>query len=455
VSAAAGYAFVGSAGRELLRAPLDSGLAGTRDGDALLCLPTPDNAARLRAALPALAPRSPGLASSFGFGDRLGLATPGHVAALRRRRAEIFPVLAQQSVRELDRTGRTFEEVMAAATFGALRTGWLDGYAADADHLKRPGDVAAAVAAGFVVFTLDPSDQLDLQADGLPKDALGQRWAALPWDALRDTPQGLLRRYRNPVELARRVLPAPTEEAVIRAAVKLGAAVALVAELAREVPGGCDVEISLDETPLPTTAFEHVLVATELRRLGVRWTSFAPRFPGAFEKGIDYHGSIDEFAEAARLHAEIADAFGPYKLSLHSGSDKLRLYPVLAEVTNGLLHVKTCGTSYLEGLRVAAATNPGLMRAIWALARTRYDHDRATYELTAEVAHAPGDLPDEDLPALLADDHARRILHVTFGSVLADPELGRGLHDTLTLDGGTGYAAALESHFDAHLAALS
>jgi len=39
---------------------------------------------RAREAMPSLNPIPLGLAPSFGFGDRTGLATPGHVAAMKR-----------------------------------------------------------------------------------------------------------------------------------------------------------------------------------------------------------------------------------------------------------------------------------------------------------------------------------------------------------------------------------
>ena len=56
-----------------------------------------------------------GLAPSFGFGDRLGLATPGHVAAMRRAGAGIEPIFRQQSIREMARTGRNPVGVMRDA----------------------------------------------------------------------------------------------------------------------------------------------------------------------------------------------------------------------------------------------------------------------------------------------------------------------------------------------------
>ena len=86
----------------------------------------------------------------------------------------------------------------------------------------------------------------------------------------------------------------------------------------------------MDETDTPTTHAEHIFVASELRRLGVRWASLAPRFVGRFEKGVDYIGDLAAFDADMRVHAAIARAFGPYKISLHSGSDKFSIYEIAA-----------------------------------------------------------------------------------------------------------------------------
>ena len=56
-----------------------------------------------------------GIEPSFGFGDRTGLATAGHVAAMRRAANGILPIFPQQSIREMTRTGRTAESVMSDA----------------------------------------------------------------------------------------------------------------------------------------------------------------------------------------------------------------------------------------------------------------------------------------------------------------------------------------------------
>src|SRR5437667_6315978 len=106
-----------------------------------------------------------GLAPSFGFGDRLGLATPGHIAACRK--GGLQPIFAQQSVREMTRTQRTPEEVMAAAQRGIQEEGWSGAWGADADHLKTREDVESLATAGFTFFTIDPSMFVQNEADRL------------------------------------------------------------------------------------------------------------------------------------------------------------------------------------------------------------------------------------------------------------------------------------------------
>src|SRR5512136_1775392 len=113
------------------------GEASEQAGRTLLLGPTsPRNAAALRAHLPWLQPHPLGLRTSAGMGDRLGLATPGHVQAVRAVGGQIAPIFAQQSIREMARTGRTPQQVMDDATWGIFQEGWQASVGADADHLK-------------------------------------------------------------------------------------------------------------------------------------------------------------------------------------------------------------------------------------------------------------------------------------------------------------------------------
>lgn len=439
---------------------------GTRSahGDqTLLVGPTnAHNAAALRSVFPWLKPKLLGLQTSAGFGDRLGLATPGHIRALRAVGGSIAPIFAQQSIREMTRTNRSAQEVLDDAMWGVFAEGWRDGYGADADHLKTPADMDRCAAAGFTFYTIDPGEYVDDHSLAAGDQAIKRAFDALPWDSLGDSASDLRRRYLSAsFELETGAL-AFDEATLTQAAVKYGKVVAHVAMMYRHLRqvGGANVEmeISVDETESVTTHAEHLYIANELKRLGVQWVSLAPRYVGRFEKGVDYIGDMTEFEADFALHAEIARKFGPYKMSLHSGSDKFSVYAIAAKQTRGLVHLKTAGTSYLEALRAIAALDPALFRDIYAFARERYDTDRASYHVSAEVRKAPlpNALTDAELPALLDQFDARQILHVTFGSTLiAQDEKGelRFKNRMLALLRAHPdvYASDLERHFVRHL----
>jgi tagaturonate epimerase len=437
-------------------AGLDGQIESAGDGTLMVGPTSAPNAAALRELLPWLSPQPLGLHGSIGLGDRLGLATPGHVRALRAADAGLAPIFAQQSVRELDRSGRTPAEVIDEATWAIFAEGWREPFGADADHLKSTEHADRFLQYDYTLYTIDPGDYVRDEAHSAGRRELEDAVATLPWERLHDTPQGLLRRHtEQPLELSDRAL-VPSAEDVLRAAAKYGEAIAHAAGMfehlsERAERGRFEVEISLDETATATTHVQHAFVAQELQRLGVSWVSLAPRYVGSFEKGIDYIGDVDAFAEDFAVHAQIAEALGPYKLSVHSGSDKFAIYPLLAALPTRRVHLKTSGTSYLEALRVVAVHEPELLRRIYALALSRFAEDRESYHLSIETAGlpAPGDLRDADLPALLRQENARQLLHVTFGSVLMG-ELGQELRERLE-SLPEQYASALEVHLVRHL----
>lgn len=432
---------------------------------------TPERTAELWAAAPALRPVPLGLEPSFGFGDRTGLATPGHVEALRRAGSGIHPIWAQQSIREMARTRRTPEEVMAEACFGALEAGYDGPAGADADHLKTPEDVDRTAAAGFTFFTIDPSDDVDPGADDYPEAELRARFAAV-----RDLTPWVNRYVSSEQALPTGTRIAFTEEACLRAAVKYGRALQRTVSMGRHIAAVMgslgrpfEIELSVDETPQPTTLAEHWIIADQCREHGIPLVSLAPRYVGDFEKGVDFKGDLAAFERSLADHAAIARILGPYKLSLHSGSDKLSIYPAFARETGGMFHVKTAGTSYLEALRVVARHEPGLFRRIAGFARERYDADRATYHVSATLGGVPAPeqvTSDGDLERLYLElwsevpagagftAPGRQILHCTFGSVLNDAGLGPALRDVLLAHPDT-YREVLADHFDRHLRALA
>ena len=411
-----------------------------------------------------------GLRPSFGFGDRLGIATPGHVAAMARSGSGIEPIFPQQSIREMGRTSRSPREVMGDAINGMVAAGWTGITGADADHLKTPEDVDATAAVGFTFFTIDPSAFVDPHADTDDEATLRSKLDAvageLPW----------LDSYRGrTIPLATGTTIVFDDQAVTRAAVKYGRAInhalflaehirAVTSRLGREH----EIELSVDETDQPTTLAEHFLIADRCLQGGMKLVSLAPRYIGDFEKGVDYKGDVEALEHSLRDHAAIAEALGPYKLSLHSGSDKLSIYPALARASKGRFHVKTAGTSYLEALRVVSIHDETLFRRVIDFARGRYDADKATYHVSATLDDAPPAsqvFDATELERLYLERWSdvpegrgftvpgRQILHCTFGSVLTDPKLGPEVKAVVRENAST-YQSVLEDHFARHLDAL-
>jgi hypothetical protein len=444
----------GPAGKRLAVLGDTAGLEGARYGDLFLCPLAPHNAAILRERLPWLCPQPLGLKRSVGCGDRLGLATPGHIRAVRDV-GDFAPIFAQQSMRENARTGRTPQQVMDDAMWGVFQEGWREPWGADADHLKTTDDVELCVAAGYPFFTVDPGDYVDNKAHTAPLEVLRGKMHALPWAELEDSPEQLHARYLGRRFRVESLLLDFDEQALARAAAKYGRAIAHTASIYRHLAAAMggrsfELEVSVDETETPTSPLEHFFVASELQRLGVQWVSLAPRYIGRFEKGADYIGDLDEFDSELAKHAAIARELGPYKLSIHSGSDKFSVYPIFGRRAGDLVHLKTAGTSYLEALRAIAGEDPLFFREILALALERYETDRATYHVSADLSRVPRprELADDQLAGVLDLFDGREVLHVTFGSVL-DLFCDR-LLATLDAHEET-YYAALEVHFTEHL----
>ena len=411
-----------------------------------------------------------GLEPSFGFGDRTGLATAGHVESMKRSGSGIQAIYPQQSIREMTRTNRTPRAVMDDALQAMVDAGWSGPTGADADHLKTTEDVDVTAAVGFTFFTIDPSDFVDAQADDYDEATIREKYSQIESDVT------WLDQYRGKsVTLDTGTEVVLSEEACLRAAVKYGTALNHALMLARYIEqvqtaaeNDHEIELSVDETEQPTTLAEHYIIADQCIAGGMKLVSLAPRFIGDFEKGVDYKGDVDALEASLNDHAAIARLLGPYKLSLHSGSDKISMYAALARSTRGLFHVKTAGTSYLEALRVVARHEEPLLRELVDFSRSRYETDRATYHLSAtlESALPPSEIESatelekiylemwDDVPAGKGFTYlGRQILHCTFGSVLTDERYGPLVHDILRQHPDT-YREVLADHFVRHLDAL-
>lgn len=434
-----------------------TGFHGRRQDDLLICPLDADNARALQERLPWLRPQPLGSRLSFGFGDRIGLATPGHIDALRSAdpRGRIAPIFAQQSVRENERLHRTPQDVMTAAVWSLFAEDWRLPWGADADHVKEPAHLSPFVVAGYTFYTIDPSDHVDNAAQTDDLAELRYKCEALPWDNLETTYLSLCENYCGRTFVADTITLHFDEETLLRALAKYGRALAHTVRIAaalRSALGGTsfDLEMSVDETDTPTSAHEHFFIANELLRRNIPLVSLAPRFVGKFQKGVDYMGDLAEFEAELRRHVAVMRFFRRYKLSVHTGSDKFSLYPILARYAGESVHIKTAGTSYLEALRVAAVRAPDLFRQILETGRSNYEKDKKTYFLDCRPERVPpaSTLEDADLPDLLNQFDARQLLHVTFGSILtAHGAALRALLTTYPDD----YRAALRDHFARHI----
>ncbi len=421
-----------------------------------LCDKDVENARLLRELFPFLRPQTLGLRKSAGCGDRLGLATPGHIKAIRQ--SSMAPILAQQSVRENSRTNRTPIEVLDDAMWGVFQEGWQSGYGADADHLKSTADIDDFVSAGYTFYTIDPGDHVDNEAQSANSETLRQKSETIPWAGLETSPQTLISQLASrPIDLGNFTLSI-SEIDLMRAAAKYGRAVLHTVTMYRHLKehlsdNEFELEMSVDETDSVTTLAEHIYIAHEMKRLGVKWASLAPRYAGTFEKGVDYIGDPADFERCFVEHLAVANTFGPYKLSLHSGSDKFSIYPIASKIAGNLVHLKTAGTSYLEALRAISILRPSLFRDIARFAFRRFPSDRASYHVSADISKIPDlrTLGDEQLPSLLEDFDCREALHVTYGSILNNDDLRGPIFETLEDNEDTHYQI-LETHFARHFA---
>ncbi len=395
---------------------------------------------------------------TIGLGDRLGLASTGHIQTVKD--LDVFPVLAQQSIRELNLTGRNYEDVLSSAAWAVFQEGYKKGYGADGDHLKTAEEVKMAVDVGMTMITLDCSDHIDNSAAAGEVVELMEKYnrfsseERVKWE----------KRYADKKFEIEGFEFFITSDELIRMACVYGKAIQhtldiyhnLIAKSGREI----DFEMSIDETLTSTNPASHYFVSSELINAGVDITSLAPRFCGEFQKGIDYRGDLGQFIREFTVHVAIADYFG-YKISVHSGSDKFMVFPIVGEKTKGNYHLKTAGTNWLEALRVVAVKKPDLYRRMHAFALEHLHEARKYYHISAKPENitALDRIKDSELAGLMDKEDSRQVMHITYGLILlAKDKNGKSLfrdelYEVLHKNENE-YTEALKKHIGKHLQSL-
>lgn len=225
--------------------------------------------------------------------------------------------------------------------------------------------------------------------------------------------------------------------------------------------GNFITEVSMDEVETPQTPIELLFILKMLADKGVPAQTIAPKFTGRFNKGVDYVGNLDQFAKEFEEDVLVIDyavkEFGlpkELKLSVHSGSDKFSIYPIMAKIIKKYdkgLHLKTAGTTWLEeviGLAIAGDDGLDAAKKIYA-----DSHDRKE-ELCAPYA----DVIDIDASKLPSIDEVKEWSGEKFANTLRhipghpdyNPNFRQLIHVAykVAAEMGTEYTSLLEKYAD-------
>lgn len=367
---------------------------------------------------------------SFGVGDRFAHESAAQLAAFEKLAATgvvVAPVW-NKSNREHSFIGSEPASVRAAAAAAVLERGWRHPWFVDADHIGLATVDRFLESSDF--FTIDVADAIGTPARSADVDAFLHRHPELT----------------RPVVVAGIDGSVPLADNVARAiAGKYLAACQEAGRVYRHIAArktGFVTEVSMDETDSPQTPPELLVILALLADEQIPVDTIAPKFTGRFNKGVDYVGDLGQFArEFSDDIAVLAHAAREYglpaglKLSIHSGSDKFSLYPIIRETaarTGAGFHIKTAGTTWLEeliGLAEAAGDGLALAREIYSAALAQIDALSGPYASVIDIDR--GQLPpaaEVDAwsgPRLAAtirhipahpdfNPHVRQLLHVAF-----------------------------------------
>jgi len=328
---------------------------------------------------------------TFGMGDRFareGEAQLAAVLAANAKGLEVFPVW-NKSNREHTIIHSQPDDLRAEADAAVAALGWKGAYFVDADHIGLKTVDWFLASSNF--YTLDVADFTGRAAVDPSLEAFVRAMAP----------------YTGSLVIPGIAQPFALDENTVRAtARKFLFAMQEAGRIQRHIAEkkGADnfvTEVSVDETDSPQTPVELFLILAMIAREGIPAQTIAPKFTGRFNKGVDYVGDIaqfeKEFDEDLSVIAYAIQEFGlpaSLKLSVHSGSDKFSLYPIINRLIkkhDAGLHVKTAGTTWLEeviGLAEAGGDGLQIAKDIYAGAHPHARDLIAPYGPVVDIAVA-------------------------------------------------------------------
>lgn len=225
--------------------------------------------------------------------------------------------------------------------------------------------------------------------------------------------------------------------------------------------GNFITEVSMDEVETPQTPVDLFFILKMLADKGVPAQTIAPKFTGRFNKGVDYVGDVDQFAKEFEEDVLVIDfavkEFGlpeELKLSVHSGSDKFTIYPIMANIIKKYdkgLHVKTAGTTWLEeviGLAVAGGEALEAAKTIYTNALGRKDELCAPYADVIDIDTAKLPTPEE-VASWSSEKFANTLRHIP-GHPDYNPNFRQLIHVgyKVASEMGSGYTDLLKKYSD-------
>lgn len=369
---------------------------------------------------------------TFGMGDRFthqGEAQLSAIIAGHEAGIPVFPTW-NKSFREHSIVGSQPDSLRAEADAAVAALQWKGDYYVDADHIGLK--TVETFLAGSNFFTLDVAD-----------------FVAKP--AAPDSVENFLRfcqPFTGQLTIPGIETPFPLDQDLLRqtagkfllAAEQAGAIYRAIAE--RKDSDTFVTEVSVDETDRPQTPIELFLILAMLAMEKVPVQTIAPKFTGRFNKGVDYVGDLaqfeKEFDQDLHVLAFAIQTFGlpsSLKLSVHSGSDKFSIYPIIAKLLRRHdcgLHVKTAGTTWLEeviGLAESGGEGLTIAQAIYRGAYDHYEELTAPYATVIDIDRTRLPSPDQvdhwDAATYTAtlrhvqseplyNPHFRQLIHVGF-----------------------------------------
>lgn len=350
---------------------------------------------------------------SFGVGDRFAHEAAAQLAAFEQLASQgvIAAPVWNKSHREHTFVGSEPASVREAAAAAVAARGWSHPWYVDADHIRLETVDGYLACSDF--FTIDVADAIGRPAQASDVEAFLARHPELT----------------QPVQVAgiEASLPLSADETRRIARHYLSAcreAGALWRHIDARRGEPFVTEVSMDETDAPQTPPELLVILALLADEKIPVETIAPKFTGRFNKGVDYVGDLAqftrEFNDDIAVLAHAAAAYGlpaSLKLSVHSGSDKFSLYPIIREAaarSGAGFHIKTAGTTWLEeliGLAEAGGDGLELTREIYATACADIDTLTAPYAAVIDIDR--GSLPDPDtLRSWSGPELAAAIRHV-------------------------------------------